>query len=193
MDNIFSFYLGGQRKDTFNNHEAAMACAVIWSLKSKDPSTQVGACIINNEGRHLSSGYNGTPIPWKDEVFPWGNDVKQIGEENTKYPYVIHAEMNAITNYRGSNVDLRDSTIYVTLFPCVNCAKLIVQSGIKKVVYLTDDRKATDDNKWAKRLFDNCGIEYIDFNTLINTEGLENVEEEKTGKVLVKKIMKKMN
>ena len=187
MSNGFNFleeHLGKQRKQTLNNDEAAMATAVAWSLRSKDPSTQVGACIINEEGRLLSAGYNGTPNQWADEIFPWGKDAE---EENTKYPYVIHAEMNAISNFHGLKSDLRNSTMYVTLFPCTNCAKLIIQMGITKVVYLTDDRKESLDNICAKRLLDSCGIEYIDFETLVKQEELD----ENNKQALVRRLYKK--
>ena len=161
---ILKEYLGKKREGTLTNDEACMLTALIWSLKSKDPSTQVGACIVNEDGRVISTGYNGSPNGWDNNSFPWGNNVKEIGEENTKYPYVIHAEMNSILNYKGE--DLKDSTMYVTLFPCTNCAKIIVQSGIKKLIYLNDDRKDTKDNKCAKLLLHACGVEYIDFSEL---------------------------
>lgn len=177
MKQVYEFmeeYLGGKREKTLTNDESSMLTAVIWALKSKDPSTQVGACIVNEDGRVLTTSYNGTPNNWNDKDFPWGNDVDNIGEENTKYPYVIHAEMNGIFNYKGSIADFKDSTIYVTLFPCSNCAKLIVQSGIKRVVYLMDDRKDTKDNKTAKILLSTCGVDYIDFNKL-KTKNYEDV------------------
>lgn len=175
MENIFEYfkeYLGGKREETITNHEASMLTAISWSLKSKDPSTQVGACIIHEDGRLLTAGYNGTPKGWDDESFPWDNKVSKIGEQNTKYPYVVHAEMNAICNYKGSNLDLKNSTIYVTLFPCANCAKLIVQSGIKRVIYLVDDRKDSLDestkreNLTTKLLLAKCGVEVISFDEL---------------------------
>ena len=162
---ILKEFLGNKREGTLSNDDVSMLSALIWSLKSKDPSTQVGACIVSEDGRVLSIGYNGTPNNWNDDVFPWDNNTK-LGEENTKYPYVIHAEMNAITNYKGSIKDFKNSTIYVTLFPCSNCAKLIAQSGIKKVVYLIDNRKDTKDNKCAKLLLKTCGVELINYNDL---------------------------
>lgn len=168
-------YLGGKREETLTNDESSMLTAMIWALKSKDPSTQVGSCFVNEEGRVISTGYNGTPKNWKDDDFPWRNDVDNIGERNTKYPYVIHAEMNGILNYKGSIMDFRNSTLYVTLFPCSNCAKLIVQAGIKKVVYLVDDRKDTSDNKHAKILLKNCNVECIDFNEL-KTKNYEKIK-----------------
>lgn len=162
---ILKEFLGNKREGTLSNDDVSMLSALIWSSKSKDPSTQVGACIVSEDGRVLSIGYNGTPNNWNDDFFPWDNNT-QLGEENTKYPYVIHAEMNAIMNYKGSIKEFENSTIYVTLFPCSNCAKLIAQSGIKKVVYLTDDRKDTIDNKCAKILLKSCGIELISYKDL---------------------------
>lgn len=161
---IMKEYLGKKRNNTLTNDEASMLTALIWSLKSKDPSTQVGACIVNENGLLISSGYNGTPNAWNDDEFPWENNVDEIGEENTKYPYVIHAEMNSIANYKG--FELKNSTMYVTLFPCSNCAKLIIQSGIKRLIYLNDDRKDNKDNKCAKILLKMNGVECIDFNEL---------------------------
>ena len=170
---IMREYLGKKRNNTLTNDEASMLTALIWSLKSKDPSTQVGSCIVNENGVLISSGYNGTPKDWNDDEFPWENNVEEIGEENTKYPYVIHAEMNAITNYKG--LELKNSTMYVTLFPCSNCAKLIAQSGIKRLIYLNDDRKDTKDNKCAKILLKMSGVEYIDFNEL-KTQNYDDVK-----------------
>jgi len=182
MENIFEMfknYLGGKREGTITNHEAGMLTALTWSLKSKDPNTEVGACIIHKDGRVLSAGYNGTPNEWDDDSFPWDNKVSEIGEQNTKYPYVIHAEMNAICNYKGSSKDFEGATIYVTLFPCSNCAKLIIQSGIKRVVYLVDDRKNSKnpdvkrENLTTKLMLARCNIEVIDFNELYPYNKLE--------------------
>lgn len=170
---IIKEYIGGKREGTITNDEASMLTALIWAAKSKDPSTQVGACFINPNGRVISTGYNGAPNGWHDEDFPWGN-AKEIGEENTKYPYVIHAEMNGIMNYDGPLKDFDGSTVYVTLFPCTNCSKLLIQAGVKKVVYLIDDRKDTIDNKTSKLMLKQCGIEYIDFATLTkNVSGID--------------------
>ena len=183
---ILKEYLGKKREGTLSNDEVCMLTALIWSSKSKDPSTQVGACIVGEDGRVLSIGYNGTPNTWNNDEFPWGNNVDEIGEENTKYPYVIHAEMNAIMNYKGTLKDLKNSTIYVTLFPCSNCAKLIAQSGIKKVVYLVDNRKNTIDNKCAKILLKSCNVElksYDELNTKTISEINLSVEDENNIKV----------
>ena len=181
--NIFlEKYLGGKRLGTLNNDEAAMLTALSWASKSKDPSTQVGACIVNDDGRVLSTGYNGTPNNWCDEEFPWEDNKDGKGEINSKYPYVVHAEMNSFVNYCGSIKDFNNATMYVTLFPCSNCAKLIAQAGIKRVVYLMDDRKGTMDNICAKTLLEKCSVEYISFQELQNVSQVDfsfNSEKEK--------------
>lgn len=141
-----------------------MSIAKLSAMRSKDPNTQVGACIVSPEHRILSIGYNGTPNGFDDINFPWGRDGDPL---STKYLYVVHAERNAILNYRGSRKDLEGSTIYVDLFPCNECAKEIIQSGIKRVVYLSDKYADTDSTIAAKRLFDKCGVEYVNFSSNI--------------------------
>ena len=144
-----------------------MLIAKISSMRSKDPNTQVGACIINNDRKIVSCGYNGAPTGFSDEIMPWNRE----GDfENTKYPYVCHAELNAILN---SNADLRGCTIYVDLFPCNECAKAIIQSGIKKVIYLSDKYNGTKENIVSKKLFDECNIVYEQF---IPTQKSFNIE-----------------
>ena len=158
-------YLGGKRKDHLTLDETFMATALLWAGRSKDPSTQVGACFVNEENRIISIGYNGSPNGWDDDNFPWERDMS-IGEENTKYPYVIHAEINGILNYGGSLKDFNNSTVYVTLFPCRDCAKFLAQKGIKRVVYLSDKYIGTKDNISAKIIFKKCGVEYVSFDEL---------------------------
>ena len=123
--------------EMISNEELGMLMATITSSRSMDPHTKVGSCIISEENEILSTGYNTTPRTWKGD-FPWNNNTKEVGEENTKYPYVIHSEVNALNNYQGPKDKLENATIYVTLFPCSNCAKQIVESGIKRVVYRDD-------------------------------------------------------
>lgn len=130
------------------------------SKRSKDPRTQVGACIVSPEYRILSVGYNGTPHGFNDEEFPWKSNENPL---DSKYGYVVHAELNAILNYRGSASDLEDSTCYVTLFPCNECAKAIVQAGIKEVVYLSDEHNGEDTNTISKTILDTCGVKYRQF------------------------------
>lgn len=134
-----------------------MAIAKLSSMRSKDPSTQVGACIVSQDNRILSIGYNGAPNGFDDDKFPWAREGNPI---ETKYFYVCHAEMNAIMNYRGNKRDLENAKIYVDLFPCNECAKLIVQAGIKEVIYLSDKYAGQDAFLVSKKLMDACGVKY---------------------------------
>ena len=146
-----------KRKDYLSWDEYFMAIAKLSAMRSKDPSTQVGACIVSNDNRILSIGYNGAPNGFSDDDFPWDRDGENL---DTKYPYVCHAELNAILNYRGRKKDLEDAKIYVDLFPCNECAKLIIQSGIKEVIYLSDKYWDSDNNIASRKLFDKCGVRY---------------------------------
>lgn len=152
-----------KRKDYLNWDEYFMGIAKLSALRSKDPSTQVGACIVAKDNRILSIGYNGTPNGYDDDIFPWKRDGEPL---DTKYLYVCHAEMNAILNFRGSSRELEGAKIYVDLFPCNECAKIIIQSGIKEVVYLSDKYKELDSYIVSKKLFDECKVIYrqINFN-----------------------------
>lgn len=145
------------RKEYLSWDEYFMGVAKLSSFRSKDPSTQVGACIVSDDNRILSIGYNGAPNGFEDKYFPWEREGVPL---ETKYLYVCHAEMNAILNFRGNKKDLEGAKLYVDLFPCNECAKLIIQSGIKKVIYLSDKYK--DDDKFiaSKKLFDTCGVKY---------------------------------
>ena len=148
-----------KREDYLNWDEYFMGMAILASKRSKDPGTQVGACIVSNKkdeigpNRILSIGYNGFPQGCSDDEFPWDREGEQL---ETKYPYVVHAELNAILNARGSI--LTGSSIYVSLFPCNECCKAIIQSGIKEVVYLSDKYKDTDAVKASKRMFNSAGV-----------------------------------
>ena len=146
-----------QRKDYLSWDEYFMGVAKLSAMRSKDPNTQVGACIVGADNRILSIGYNGCPNNFDDDIFPWDREGEPL---NTKYLYVCHAEMNAILNYRGSRKDLEGAKVYVDLFPCNECAKLIIQSGIKEVIYLSDKYKDTDGVIASKKLFDTCGVRY---------------------------------
>ena len=134
-----------------------MAIAKLSAKRSKDPSTQVGACIVSEDNRIISIGYNGTPNGFNDDIFPWDREGHPL---DTKYLYVVHAERNAILNYRGNRKDFVNAKIYVDLFPCNECAKEIIQSGITEVVYLSDKYKDTNEVVASKRLFDACGVTY---------------------------------
>ena len=146
-----------KRKDYISWDEYFMAIAKLSAMRSKDPSTQVGACIVSDDNRILSIGYSGAPNGFDDEKFPWAREGESL---NTIYPYVCHAEMNAILNYRGSKKDLEHAKIYVDLFPCNECAKIIIQSGIKEVIYLSDKYANSENNIASRKLFDECGVTY---------------------------------
>jgi dCMP deaminase len=133
--------------------EYFMGVALLSAKRSKDPNTQVGACIVNKKNRIVGTGYNGLPTGCSDDEFPWD---KQGDFLQTKYPYVCHAELNAILNNIG--MDLADCRIYTALFPCNECSKAIIQSGITEVVYLSDKYEATDAAKASKRMLENAGV-----------------------------------
>lgn len=155
-----------QRKDVPSIENIMMAQAIVWSKMSKDPSTQVGAAIFSTENRILSAGYNGTPVGWDDKDFPWGKNYEGDDKVFEKYPYVVHAEDNALRNFKKYNTNdaaLEGSTIYVTLFPCLNCAKMIVEAGIKKVVYLTDIYANSLDVKSSKQYLRFNEVEFEQF------------------------------
>lgn len=149
-----------QRKEYISWDEYFMGIAVLSSMRSKDPNTQVGACIVSKNNRILAIGYNGTPNGFEDKFFPWAREGENL---KTKYPFVCHAEMNAISNFKGDKKDLDGSKLYVTLFPCNECAKLVVQNGIKEVIYLSDKYKETEGTIASKIMFDACGIKYTEF------------------------------
>ena len=149
--------MSSARKDYLTWDEYFMYIAMLSALRSKDPNTQVGACIVDDNNRILSIGYNGAPNGFDDSNFPWEREGKPL---DTKYLYVVHAERNAILNYRGNRRDFLGARIYVDLFPCNECAKEIIQVGIKEVVYLSDKYADTDSVVASKRLFDECGVSY---------------------------------
>lgn len=134
-----------KRTDYISWDEYFMGVALLAAKRSKDPNTQVGACIVDKNNVILSTGYNGFPVGCSDDEFPWA----RTGDE-TKYPYVVHAELNAILNSGGKS--LRGATIYVGLFPCNECAKAIIQSGIREVVYLNDKYANEKSTLASKRL-----------------------------------------
>ena len=145
-----------KRTDYISWEEYFMAIAELSALRSKDPSTQVGACIVNHGKRIIGIGYNGFPTGCSDDELPWDREGEFL---DTKYPYVCHAEMNAITN-SSNKPQLEGATMYVSLFPCNECAKLIVQVGIKEVVYLSDKYHEEPVFVAARRIFDMAGVSY---------------------------------
>ena len=154
-----------KRKNYISWDEYFMAIAILSAKRSKDPKTQVGACIVGKDNRILSLGYNGLPIGMDDNNISWD---REGAFQNTKYPYICHAELNAILNYRGSRKDFENSTIYVTLFPCNECAKAIIQSCISKIIYLKDKYADTEVVKVSKKMFDETNVEYVEFNKSID-------------------------
>lgn len=140
-----------KREDYISWDEYFMGVAMLSGMRSKDPNTQVGACIVSPEHKILSMGYNGLPMGCSDDDFPWCRE----GEDN-KYFYTTHSELNAILNYRGGS--LEGATIYVTLFPCNECAKAIIQSGIKEIVYDSDKYNGTPSVVASKRMLHAAGI-----------------------------------
>lgn len=147
--------MSAKRRNYITWDEYFMGVSKLSGMRSKDPNTQVGACIVSENNKILSMGYNGFPNGCSDDDFPWDREGDEL---DTKYPYVTHAELNAILNYRGGS--LESTKLYVSLFPCNECAKAIIQAGIKTVVYDNDKYNGTPGNIAAKRLFDAAGIRY---------------------------------
>lgn len=161
-----------QREDYLSWDEYFMALAKLTAIRSKDPSSQVGAVIVDSENRVLSIGYNGAPNGYSDDLFPWAREGQEL---ETKYPYVCHGELNAISNFTGSRKELRGAKIYVTLFPCNKCTELIIQNGIKEVIYASDKYAGLNDFIASKRMLDVCGVTYryfdLDDDILIEHNG----------------------
>ena len=160
-----------KRTDYISWDEYFMGIAMLAARRSKDPSTQVGACIVSPDNIIISTGYNGMPKGCSDDEFPWDRE----GEE-TKYPYVVHAELNAILNANGR--DLRGSRLYVALFPCNECAKAIIQSGVQEVVYLSDKYSGSWENTASKRMLTAAGVKFTQMKTDVKRLELVFVPEE---------------
>ncbi|MGI6539044.1 MAG: deoxycytidylate deaminase [Caldicoprobacterales bacterium] len=148
-----------KRKDYINWDEYFMGIALLSCHRSKDPATPVGACIVDKaSNRILSVGYNGFPIGCSDDEFPWEREGDTL---DTKYPYVVHAELNAILNNRSASFE--GNKIYTTLFPCNECTKAIIQAGIKEIIYLSDKYADTDSVKASKRMLQEAGVKIRQF------------------------------
>ena len=147
-----------KRTDYISWDEYFMGIAQLSAMRSKDPNTQVGACIVSKENKILSMGYNGFPKGCDDDVFPWNREGDL---ENSKYAYVTHSELNAILNYRGGS--LEGAKIYVALFPCNECAKAIIQAGIRTVVYACDKYADTAATIASKRMLRAAGVELVPY------------------------------
>lgn len=145
-----------KRENYLSWNDYFMSMAILTSKRSKDPITQVGACIVNEDNIIVGLGYNGFPNGCSDDIFPWKKD--DVNLINSKHLYVCHAETNAILN--KSSFNLKNCTMYVSLFPCNECAKIIIQSKIKKIFYLSDKNEYKPQTKASKRMFDAVGIKY---------------------------------
>ena len=153
-----------KRKDYLSWDQYFMGIAKLSSMRSKDPNTSVGACIVDTDNKILSVGYNGMPHGCSDDEYPWERE----GDDplTTKYLFVCHAELNALLNYTGTH--LNGARIYTTLFPCNECTKALIQSGIKEVIYLEDKYANTPSVMAAKRMMKSAGITYRQHQTAGN-------------------------
>lgn len=147
-----------KRQDYISWDEYFMGVSMLSGMRSKDPHTQVGACIVSSDNKMLSMGYNGFPTGCSDDTFPW---EKEGDGNETKYPFVTHSELNAILNYRGGS--LEGAKIYVSLFPCNECAKAIIQSGIKTIIYDIDKYATTPSVIASKKMLDAAGVGYYQY------------------------------
>ena len=145
--------MSDKRQDYISWDEYFMGVAHLAAMRSKDPSTQVGACIVSQDNKILSIGYNGFPIGCSDDEFPWAREGEEL---ERKYVYTVHSELNAILNYRGGS--LEGAKIYVTLFPCNECAKAIIQSGIRELIYDDDKYADTVSVIASKRMLSKAGV-----------------------------------
>lgn len=150
--------MSDKRKDYISWDEYFMGVAMLSGMRSKDPNTQVGACIVSEDNKILSMGYNGFPMGCSDDEFPWCREGEPL---NNKYFYTTHSELNAILNYRGGS--LEGAKIYVSLFPCNECAKAIIQSGIRTIVYDCDKYAGTPSVVASKRMLDAAGVRYYQY------------------------------
>ena len=160
-----------KRTDYITWDEYFMGIAMLASKRSKDPNTQVGACIVSQDHIIISTGYNGMPKGCSDDEYSWEREGV-----DTKYPYVVHAELNAVLNANGR--DLRGSKIYVALFPCNECAKAIIQSGVKEIYYLSDKYSDSLSTLASKRMLDSAGVKYTQLRTKIEYLTLDFIPEE---------------
>ena len=160
--------MSDKRTDYISWDEYFMGVAKLSAMRSKDPNTQVGACIVSRDNKILSMGYNGFPIGCSDDEFPWCREGEPL---NNKYFYSAHSELNAILNYRGGS--LENTKIYVTLFPCNECAKALIQAGIKEVIYDCDKYADTDSTIASKRMLKAAGVvfrPYVRSNKTLSVE-----------------------
>lgn len=151
--------MSDKRQEYISWDEYFMGVSILAGKRSKDPSTQVGSCIVSQDNKILSIGYNGLPKGCSDDEFPWKRTLEEgESEYDRKYFYVTHSELNAILNYRGGS--LEGTKIYVSLFPCNECAKAIIQSGIKEIIYRDDTYADLPSTQASKRMLDAAGVCY---------------------------------
>jgi dCMP deaminase len=162
-----------KRKDYISWDEYFMGVALLSARRSKDPNTQVGACIVSDKNKIVGAGYNGLPIGCDDDDFPWNKEGDFL---DTKYPFICHAELNAILNNIG--MDLKGCKIYTALFPCNECTKAIIQSGIKEVIFLSDKYEGTDVFKASRIMLEKAGVSVRKVNTNISNLLLSFKEED---------------
>ncbi len=148
--------MSDKRQDYISWDEYFMSVAKLAGMSSKDPNTQVGACIVSSDNKILSMGYNGFPRGCSDDDFPWAREGETL---ETKYVYTVHSELNAILNYRGGS--LEGAKLYVSLFPCNECAKAIIQSGIKTIIYDSDKYHDTEPTIASRKMLDAAGVKYV--------------------------------
>ena len=147
--------MSSKRKDYISWDEYFMGVAILSGMRSKEPNSQVGCCIVSQDNKILSMGYNGFPMGCSDDEFPWDREGDTL---DTKYVYVAHSELNAILNYSGGS--LSGAKLYVSLFPCNECAKAIIQCGIKEVIYDSDKYAELPSTIASKRMMQAAGVKY---------------------------------
>ena len=147
-----------KREDYISWDTYFMGIATLSAKRSKDPYTSVGACIVSQDNKILSLGYNGMPRGCSDDEYPWEREGDPM---ETKYLFVCHAELNALLNYSGTNME--GAKIYTTLFPCNECTKALIQAGIKEIIYYSDKYKDTDSVKASKRMMHSAKIKIREY------------------------------
>ena len=158
MDPRAAYAATHKREGYLTWDEYFMGVAMLSGMRSKDPNSQVGACIVSEDNKILSMGYNGFPKGCSDDAFPWAREGEPL---DTKYLYVTHSELNAILNYRGGS--LEGAKMYVTLFPCNECAKAIIQAGIKTIIYKEDKYPDSPSVRASKRMLNAAGVRYYQY------------------------------
>ncbi len=151
--------MSGKRKDYISWDEYFMGIAILSGYRSKDPNSQVGCCIVSQDNKILSMGYNGFPMGCSDDLFPWAREGES--DLDKKYFYVVHSELNAILNYRGGS--LEGAKLYVSLFPCNECAKAIIQSGIGEVIYDSNKYQNTASVIASVRMLESAGVKVTQY------------------------------